>query len=361
MEAARAIEATGELSQQTPVYATLMATEAAETPYGMQRQLAEVQETLSKLSKRLQSNPPRLIVTCGRGSSDHAGVFARYILELGLGIPTTSATPSTLSVYGVETQLKDCLVLLISQSGESPDLVNYAESAQRSGALTVGLINCDTSAPLAKHCDYVLPLCAGPEQAVAATKSYLCTLFLALQIKASWTANQNDQLALQQLPEHMQQARALDWTVAVDTLEAENNLLVLGRGPGLGVAHEIALKFKETCGLHAESFSAAEVLHGPLAMIKSGFPVLILDQGDESAASISTAARRLLAAGATVLMASAKPVKGCIMLPVLKEVAPDCALLTQVQSAYFMIEALSRRRGYCPDAPAHIAKVTKTL
>lgn len=340
---------------------SLMSAEAAETPACFRQQLETLREPLQTLGERLRQHPPKMAVICGRGSSDHAGVFARYLIETNLKIPTASATPSILSVYGVETNLKDCLVILISQSGQSPDLVNYAKAAKNSGALTVGLINQHENAPLSEHCDFVLPLCAGPENSVAATKSYLCTLFASLQLVAAWTNSESLKNELTALPEQMQEAQRLDWQAAVDALENTKNMLVLGRGPGLGISNETALKFKETCGLHAESFSAAEVIHGPLAMIKPGFAVLIFDQGDESRDSINEAIRRLLQADATIILASSKLVDGCIQLPVLSNLSPWCTLLTFVQTGYFMIEKLSRRRGYSPDSPSHIAKVTKTL
>ncbi len=348
-------------NSDTTVVRTLMYQEAIETPARFRDQLEALQTTLAQLGKRLREHPPRLAITCGRGSSDHAGVFARYLIETALHIPTASATPSTLSVYGANTRLDDTLVILVSQSGQSPDLVAYAAAAKQAGALTVGLINRHVDAPLAAHCDFVLPLCAGAENAVAATKSYLCTLFASLQLVAHWTADSSLQADLRTLPAAMEQAQALDWSAAVDKLTPARNMLVLGRGPGLGIANEMALKFKETCALHAESFSAAEVLHGPLAMIRAGFPVLVFNQGDNSSASIQQTLIRLQAAGADILLAAPQPVEGCTHLPVLDGLRPWCRLLTQVQTGYLMVEQLARQRGYSPDAPAHIAKVTKTL
>lgn len=339
---------------------TLMYSEAAETPACFRQQLSVLQQPLEALSKRLREQPPKMAITCGRGSSDHAGLFARYVIETTLKIPTSSATPSILSVYGVETNRQDCLVILVSQSGQSPDLVNYAKAAQHSGAVTVGLVNQHEDAPLLQYCDYVLPLCAGAEHSVAATKSYLCTLFASLQLVAAWSDNQAMKDALIALPEQMQQAQSLDWQAGVDALEQASNMLVLGRGLGLGISNEVALKFKETCGLHAESFSAAEVIHGPLAMIKPGFLVLVFDQGDETRDSIHAAISRLLQAEATILLVSSEPVAGCIHLPVLSGLSASSTLLTFVQTSYFMIEKLSHRRGYSPDTPLHIAKVTKT-
>ncbi|WP_020559527.1 SIS domain-containing protein [Thiofilum flexile] len=339
----------------------LMYREALQAPKRMRVQLSELAEPLARLVQQLQARPPKFIVTCGRGSSDHAGVYLRYLLELGLGIPTTSATPSILSIYGVETNLADSLVILISQSGQSPDLVKYAQMAKRQGAITLGLINSYENAPLSAHCDVVLPLHAGPEQAVAATKSYLCTLFASLQLVAVWSQNQVLQAALERLPDDLSQVPNLDWSGALSSLVDARRMLVLGRGPGRGIANEAALKFKETCSLHAEAFSSAEVLHGPLAMIRSGFPILVFDQGDAASMSIRESVSRLTEAGAQVLFSGANAPQGTIGLPVLEGLHPWCALITQIQSAYLMTARLSLQRGYNPDTPPFIAKVTKTL
>ncbi|MBK8454783.1 MAG: SIS domain-containing protein [Thiofilum sp.] len=339
----------------------LMYREALQAPKRMRIQLNELATPLERLVKHLHQHPPKLVVVCGRGSSDHAGVYLRYLIELGLGIPTTSATPSILSIYGTETNLSDSLVILISQSGQSPDLVNYAQMAKRRGAFTLGLINSYENAPLSAHCDVVLPLHAGIEQSVAATKSYVCTLMASLQLVAAWSGNEALQAALQKLPDDVAKVSSLDWSMAMNKLVDTRRMLVLGRGPGRGIANESALKFKETCSLHAEAFSSAEVLHGPLAMIGSGFPVLVFDQGDAASMSIRESVSRLTKAGADVLFAGANAPQGTTGLPVLEGLHPWCALVTQIQSAYLMTARLSLQRGYNPDAPQFIAKVTKTL
>jgi glucosamine--fructose-6-phosphate aminotransferase (isomerizing) len=342
-------------------YSSIMYKEAMQASERMKIQLTELREPIQKLAQHLRANPPRLVVTCGRGSSDHAGVYIRYLMGLATHLPTTSATPSTLSIYGAETKLQDSLVILISQSGQSPDLVNYAKMAKANGAYTVGLINRYEDAPLSEYCDVVLPLHAGAERAVAATKSYLCTLFAGLQLVAAWSQDSDLQVAIERLPSDLNKAVALDWSPAISSLTDARSMLVLGRGAGLGIANELALKFKETCALHAEAFSAAEVLHGPLAMIRSGFPVLVFDQQDESSSSIRTTVERLVAAGAEVLYAGVNPPSGAKVLPVLEGLHPWCELVTQIQTAYLMVAQLSPQRGYNPDAPQHIAKVTKTL
>lgn len=335
--------------------------EACEAPARMRIQQTQLPAHLAPLLQHLRHKPPRFVMVCARGSSDHAGVLLRYLIETQLHIPTASAIPSTFSIYGAQPRLEDVLVICISQSGQSPDLVNYAAMTKRQGATVVGLINRYEDAPLSAQCHFVLPLYAGAELAVAATKSYLCTLHAALMWVAQWSQHKVLTAELAAVPDQLEQAQCLDWSPAVERLLQTEHMLVLGRGPGLGISHEAALKFKETCALHAESFSAAEVLHGPLAMIKQDFPILVFDQGDKTSDSIRSTLGRLSQAGATLLLASATPSEQCTMLPVVSGLNTWASLMTQIQSAYLMIEQLCRRRGLNPDAPPHIAKVTKTL
>ncbi|MGB0865464.1 MAG: SIS domain-containing protein [Granulosicoccaceae bacterium] len=182
-----------------------------------------------------------------------------------------------------------------------------------------------------------------------------------MQLLARWTASETLQSDIDNLPGQLLQAQQSQWPEASQQLIHTRNMLVLGRGPGLGLANEAALKFKETCGLHAESFSAAEVLHGPLAMVGPELPVLIFDQADDGSESIDETIARLLAAGAPVLLASPRSRDHCTPLKTATGLSPWSTLMLQAQSAYLMIEQLSWLRGFNPDAPAHIAKVTKTL
>ncbi len=340
---------------------TTMRAETLHAANCVEQQIQSLGPQIAALVKKLKQKPPHMVVCCARGSSDHAGVYARYLIETSLGIPTASATPSTLSVYGKQPQLKNALVIVISQSGRSPDLIEYCESAQKAGATTIGLINCAEDAPLSQYCDAVLPLGAGPENAVAATKSYITTLTAALQLTAHWSDNHELQAQILALPQHLRKATTLSWNDAVPHLAPANNMLVLGRGPGLGIAREAALKFKETCALHAESFSAAEVLHGPLAMIRPGFPVLVFDQNDLADNSINQTLDRLSQAGAKLLLATENDsMTDAIHLPVLKNLHPWIAPITRIQTCYLMFETLAYARGMNADNPSHIAKVTHT-
>src|SRR5690606_36982617 len=315
------------------------------------------------LGEDLRRAPPPFIVTCARGSSDHAATYAKYLFETALGIVTASASPSVGSVYEVPQALRGALYVVISQSGKSPDLLRNAQAAREAGARVVALVNVEDS-PLARLADVVVPLHAGPERSVAATKSYLASLSAILQLAALWKGDDALLDALPRLPDALRAAWRCDWSPLVDGLRGKRNLFVLGRGTGLGAAQEAALKFKETCGLHAEAYSSAEVKHGPMALVGPGFPVLMLAQHDETEAGALALADEFRARGAQVWLASRRVDRNASLggsLPVAEAPHPACAPLLLVQSFYRMVNALSLARGHDPDKPPHLNKVTETV
>ena len=335
-----------------------MYSESAQAPAVVRAQLAANAGRVTRLAEQLRQTPPRAVVTCARGSSDHAATFARYLIETRLGILTSSASPSVSSVYEVTPDLVGTVMLAISQSGASPDLLATVSRARSNGARIVAMVNAGGS-PLARLADVLIPLAAGPEQSVAATKSYLASLAAIVQLVASWARDAELAAALENAPPLLTRAFGLDWSAAVSQLTGVNNLYVIGRGLGLGVAQEAALKFKETCGLHAEALSAAELRHGPMALVRAHFPLLIFTQDDESRAGVVQLAGELAAKGAAVLIAGAEVAQATV-LPT--ECAhPVIEPLLHAQSFYRMANALSLARGRDPDRPPNLSKVTETL
>ncbi len=338
---------------------TWMYTEAAEAATAVARQFAANVATIDALVERLRAQPPRFIVTCARGSSDHAATYGKYLFETALGLVTASASPSVGSVYAVQPHMQDALFVAISQSGKSPDLLRNAEIAKAGGATVVALVNVVDS-PLAKLADTVLPLHAGPENSVAATKSYLCSLAALLQLTARWSGDAKLLAAVDALPDAMRAAWAQDWSELVSGLRLARQMFVLGRGLGLAAAQEAALKFKETCGLHAEAFSSAEVKHGPMAIVGPDFPVLAFAQDDDTGDSTAAVAAEFRKRGAPVWLASGGEAgPGILPLPV----SPHPALtpILTVQAFYAVANALSLARGFDPDVPPHLNKVTETV
>jgi len=338
-----------------PAHDTLMFQEAASAGAVIAAQFKRNRDAIAALADDLRQHPPPFAVTCARGSSDHAAVYAKALFETQLGIVTASLPPSVSSIYNAPQKLKDTLYLSISQSGQSPDLLRATEAAKAAGARVVALVNVEDS-PLAQLADVVIPLGAGPERSVAATKSYLASLSAIVQLTASWSHDSRLLAALDALPQALQCAWECDWHELVDGLENAHNLFVLGRGPGLAAAREAALKFKETCGLHAESYSVAEVKHGPMALVGRDFPVLTLTQPDATAAGSRAVCEEFTARGARVWQAGEGG-----NLPTATAPHPVCAPLLLVQSFYRAVNALALRRGHNPDVPAHLQKVTQTV
>ncbi len=338
---------------------TLMFQEAASAASVIAQQQVQNKERVEQAVARLKTFAPTAIVTCARGSSDHAATYAKYLFETQLGLVTASAAPSITSVYLAQPKLNGMLYVAISQSGKSPDLLASVTQAKAAGALTLAFVNVEDS-PLAQLVDIVIPLHAGAEKSVAATKSYLATLAAVLHLVSVWSDSAELKKAVTELPAALTKAWQKDWTHAVNTLKTATNLFVIGRGLGFGTAQEAALKLKETCGLHAEAFSAAEVKHGPMAIVKENFPVLLFTQQDQAFSGMDSLIQDFRARKAAMLIAS-ENMSGTDCLPVVTDVPSIIAPLLAVQSFYRMANALSIARGYNPDEPPHLRKVTETV
>lgn len=333
--------------------------EAAESADAVAEQLARNEATIRGLCERLRRRPPPFIVTCARGSSDHAATFAKYVFETRLGLATASSAPSVSSLYGIPQNLAGVPFLTISQSGRSPDLLQHAEAARGAGAMVIAVVNVVDS-PLARIAEAVIPLHAGTERSVAATKSYICSLAAILHLTARWSEDARLADALGELPDGLRAAWSLDWSQVVELLAGAHNLFVIGRGLGLGIAQEAALKLKETCGLHAEAFSAAEVMHGPMTLVGPGFPVLAFTQEDETRSGLDSLMEEFHARGAPVLVAGPGNMEpGRLPVPDIGD--PACTPALAIQSFYRVVIALALRRGRNPDAPPNLRKVTETV
>lgn len=332
------------------MYNSIMAQEAAEAPTRIAEQLTANAGVVAQVVAQIQARKPRFVYMVGRGSSDHAGVFAKYLIEIELGLPVAAAAPSIASVYNRELQLADALVLVISQSGRSPDILAQVDMAKRSGAMVVALVN-DTSSPLAEQAHFVLPLHVGAEKAVAATKSYLATLSAILQLVSVWSGNHELQQTLAQLPQSLRAAIALPAQLKAEALGAVAHLVVLGRGLGYAISREIALKLKEVCGIHAEAFSSAEFLHGPVTLVKNQFAIVDVTVEDESLGAHQAQIAEVTRRGAAVVQLHHRGISA----------HPRLLPLLVLQRFYLDVEVVARSRGINPDAPPGLNKVTKTV
>jgi glucosamine--fructose-6-phosphate aminotransferase (isomerizing) len=338
---------------------TLMEQEAGEAAVAVARMLEANREAFDVIGLRLRASPPTAVVTCARGSSDHAATYGKYLIETLAGVVTASAALSVSSVYPAAPSPDfhpSRLCIAISQSGRSPDLLAAVEAQKATGAFVVALVNVADS-PLAAIADEVLALNAGPEKSVAATKSYITSLAGLAALTAAWTQDEDLAAAVERLPDLLPRAFALDWSAALPALIDATNLFVIGRGYGFGVAQEAALKLKETCGLHAECFSSAEVKHGPMAIVGEGFPILALAGSDAAGDDVRETAALFETRGALVSLADTRGTPGS--LPALAEHAVIEPIL-MIQSFYAFAAQLSVARGFDPDRPPFLNKVTST-
>ena len=339
--------------------ATHMRIEIEEIPEAARRLLSGSADALLQAGLALRQLQPVMVATIARGSSDHAAAYLKYAIELVAGVPVASIGPSVMSIYGRELHLESCAAIAISQSGKSPDIVAMTESAKRNGALTIALTN-TAGSPLAAASDLAVDLAAGPEKSVAATKSFVSSVVAGLAILAHWVNDPTLLAAIRALPESLAEAVALDWSPFLGALGERDSLYVLGGGPALAIAEEAALKFKETCGIHAEAYSAAEVLHGPARIVEAGFPVLALAARDAGEAGVAEIADRLARQGASAYATTTR-VALAQRLPHVETGHPITDPLALIVSFYAFVEMLARHRGFDPDNPPHLKKVTETL
>lgn len=341
---------------------TWMARETAESGDAVARLLGQSGDAIRAGGKLLRDLGPRLVAICARGSSNHAAAFFKYATETQLGLPVVAIGPSIASVYRTPLRLEGAAMLVISQSGRSPDLLAMAKAARRGGAKVISIVNDDAS-PAAEMADLAIPLRAGPEKSVAATKSCIASMAAGLALLADWSADRALGNAVSELPDVLRAAVACDWSEMIASFVAARSALIIGRGVGHPIAMEAALKLKETASLHAEPYSAAEVLHGPISIVRGGFPVLLFRQQDAASDSLDHCAAQLAAAGARVFVAGAGDVgaRGFAHLPVAPSAHPATELLSAMVSCYGAVERIARARGFDPDTPPLLKKVTETL
>ncbi|WON82450.1 MULTISPECIES: SIS domain-containing protein [Chromobacterium] len=338
--------------------ASLMLEEALYAAEAVAAQHMYADEALAALGRALAVERPSLALTVARGSSDHAANYFAYLAMQRLGVPVVSLPMSLVTLHRAPLAVKGQLAVALSQSGQSPDLIDTMKALGTAGARTAALVNKHQS-PLAAACEWVVPLCAGDEKSVAATKSYITSLSAVARLVAHWQADDALLAALANLPQRLTEATRQDWTLAVDALRDAERIMVVGRGLGFAVALEAALKFKETCAIQAEAFSGAEIKHGPMALIDDGYPLLIFAPRGPEQQGLIDLAEEMRGRGAKVLLAAPENI---VSRDLTLALADDEALdpLLAIQSFYLMAARLSEARGLNPDVPRHLSKVTCT-
>jgi glucosamine--fructose-6-phosphate aminotransferase (isomerizing) len=338
--------------------ASRLRAESAQAPAALVRQAKVLERPIAALVDRLRRKSPGLIVTCARGSSAHAATYGKHLFERHLGIPVCAAAPVIASIYRRSLDLEGQLFVSISQSGRSADIIAMAAMARAAGAITVAIVN-DAASPLAQACELVLPIEAGPELSVAATKSFIATLTVLLRLTAAWTDDTDMGEAIERLPARLMAATELDWSAALPSLSDARSAMTIGRGPTLATAREAALKLKEVCNLHAEAFSGAEFQHGPIALVEPAYPVLMFTPGDQAVEGFETLKRDLAGKGALVF-ATARPGEDPASLPTLEPDHADADAICLVHAFYQLLLRVAERRGRNVDRPRHLQKVTVT-
>jgi glutamine---fructose-6-phosphate transaminase (isomerizing) len=334
---------------------TAMAREIREIPTKTERLLAEPDPIIT-VANRIRQADPRVVVISGRGSSGNAGTLLRYLFEARAGLLVSTSAPSVMTTYGQSIDMRNAVFIVISQSGRSPDLVMGAQSARKNGALTIAIVN-DLTSPLALACELPLPMGAGLERSVAATKSVVLSMVTSVQLVASLTSDDELNEKIKRLPQRFSDALACDWSLWSSSLAAARAAFVVGRGFGLGPAREIGLKVTEAMRIPTLSYSAAEVMHGPLACASAEIPFLVLRQNDGSSAMVDALIAELRVRKLNVF--SAGDPTG--VLPWIGNDDPICDAITMLLPAYATIEQAARARGFDPDNPPNLSKITETM
>ncbi|MDO7898168.1 SIS domain-containing protein [Pseudomonas citrulli] len=335
-----------------------MLEEALASHEAVARQLQQLDPTLQELAGRLRRQPPQVAMTVARGSSDHAASYFAYLTMQQLGLPVASLPMSVVTMQQAPLKVSGQVAFGFSQSGQSPDLVNSLRLLRKRGALSVALVNA-TDSPLEAACEFSVPLCAGVESSVAATKSFIATLSASARLVAHWKDDAELLEAGNALPDGLREAARQDWQPAIQGLRDCQRLMVIGRGAGFAIAQEAALKFKETSAIQAEAFSSAEVRHGPMALIDENYPLLVFaPRGAEQAGVLSLAAD-MRQRGARVLLAAPDDIAERDLTLVRAE-HPSLDPILAIQSFYPMAAHLAVARGLDPDQPRHLHKVTRT-
>ncbi len=331
-------------------HSSLLAQEIDELEEVLNRQKKHEWTKIAAIGSMLRARKPTHAITIARGSSDYAALYIGLIISRLGGISVASLTPSFASIYHGRLEKNNSLALAVSQSGQSPDLAALLSMAKESDAFTLAILN-DATSPLSKIADYSIDIHAARERAVAATKSVIASLVAGARLTAEWLEDSSLLTATNDVS-------SLISTIGLsqekcDRLASLSHCFVIGRGMTLPIVFEAALKLKETCRIHAEAFSSAEVLHGPAALITEGFPIVAFIPDDEARASMVTTIKQLKALGAQMIVFDNQEQR--------KVRHPLLAPLPMLHDFYRHVEATARLKGFDPDRPPHLSKVTLTV
>jgi glucosamine--fructose-6-phosphate aminotransferase (isomerizing) len=339
----------------------LMAAEIAEQPAVLGRLIDDGIEEIRDVAAKIEAAAPRFVVLAARGTSDHAALYAKYLVEIVLGRAAGLASPSTMTAYGAKPDLRDVLFIAVSQSGGSPDLVGSLRTARECGALTLAVTNAPQS-PLAEQAQLHIDVRAGVERAVAATKTYTAEL-LALYLLID-ALNGGDGAAARSVVDAAEQVVAGDDPVraVAERFARTERLVVTGRGYSYPTAREAALKLMETSYVSAQAFSGADLLHGPMAMLQEGSAAIAVAPGGVSGASIEPVLQRLADVGAelAVVGSGLSGNTDVARIPLPQGLPEPLSPIVEIIPLQMLARELALMRGHDPDAPRGLRKVTET-
>ncbi|HEY5113640.1 MAG TPA: SIS domain-containing protein [Coriobacteriia bacterium] len=350
---------------------TAMSSEIREIPQVVRRIVEHEADKFDAVAAAVRSAPRRFAVIAARGTSDHAATYGQYLLEAELGLPTALATASLTTIYHRSLDWSDVLMIGLSQSGAGPDVVAVTGAARAGGATTVAITN-EPDSLLAGAAEFLLDCKAGPERAVAATKTYVAELAALAALVARLSNDPRLLPELGRLPSVLVDVvRIAEAWVAgaeplVQSLAASDRMLVVSRGFNLPTALEVALKFKETSGIFAQGYSSADLMHGPVALAQPGVPTLVFRPDGPMGAAIDGVIDRITAGGSEAwliggaeVLSTRANVRDVLALPVgLPEVLTPLAF---VVAGFVLAETVARRRGMDPDTPKGLTKITRTV
>ena len=341
----------------------LMAAEIAEQPEVLRRIIDSGWEPIREVAVKITERRPRFVLLAGRGTSDHAALYAKYLIEVRLSLPCGLVSPSTLTAYGARPDLRETLVVAVSQSGGSPDLTETLTVARECGATTLAVTNAPGSA-LAAAAEFTVDVLAGPERAVAATKSYTAELLALQLLVAAWTGAGAGDAAARRLPDAAAElvGRREEVVELAQRYRFASRLVVTGRGFAYPTALEAALKLMETSYVAAHAFSGADLLHGPLAMVDPEYPVVAVVPDGVGATAMAPVLQRVRERGADLLVLGGAAAEAAgshgFVLPggISEELHP----VVDIIALQWLALEIAVARGLDPDRPRGLSKVTET-
>jgi glutamine---fructose-6-phosphate transaminase (isomerizing) len=341
-----------------------MLAEIAEQPSVIERTIKRESKKIERFAARLNGDRPRLIVLVARGSSDNAALFGRYLLEMTTGIPVSLAAPAIHTLYKARLDLRETLVIGISQSGEGVDINLVLENSKRCGATTLAITN-EAQSAMAKIADETLLIHAGRERSVAATKTYTGQL-LIFHLLARALSQHKGEAEVERLPELAAESLKLQPQVKeiVERYAFMENCVVVGRGLNYANAYEFAIKLMETCYVVAERFSGADFLHGPIALVDRGFPVFLFAPPGPTLKGTKELLGKLKEIGAetVVISSEASVIKtGSRALKIPLHIGEILSPIPYIIPAQLFAAHLAEAKGLTPDQPRLLSKVTRTV